>query len=125
MSIKTPLTCVCCPFGCRLEVEHEGNTVITVSGNRCPRGAKYAAQELVDPRRSLTTTVAITGASIARLPVKTTAPVPKNRICQIARDIQQIRVQAPVSCGDVLCDAVDGDSGIQLVATRSLAAMSS
>ncbi|MBO5753348.1 MAG: DUF1667 domain-containing protein [Proteobacteria bacterium] len=123
MKMHTPITCVCCPFGCCLDVEHEDKQVITVSGNRCPRGAKYAAQELVDPRRSLTTTVAITGASMARLPVKTTAPVPKARIVQIARDVQKIVVQAPISCGDILLDAVDGDASIQLVATRSLTAL--
>ena len=37
-------------------------------------GAKYARQEFTDPRRSLSTTVAIAGARWARLPVKTTRP---------------------------------------------------
>ena len=117
------ITCVCCPFGCRLEIEHDGTTYNTVAGNRCPRGVKYAAQELVDPRRSLTTSVPIAGAAIAQLPVKTSAPVPKNRILAIASDIQKLRIQAPVNCGDVLLEAVDGDDKIQLIATRSLPAV--
>ena len=122
MSQITEITCVCCPFGCRLAVEHEGEKIATVTGNRCPRGAKYAAQELVDPRRSLTTSIPIDNADIAQLPVKTSAPVKKANMLRIAAEIQKMRITAPVNCGDILLENVDGDPEIKLVATRSVPA---
>ena len=39
MERKT-LTCICCPIGCTIEAELEGNHVLSVRGNSCPRGEK-------------------------------------------------------------------------------------
>ena len=39
MERKT-LTCICCPIGCMIEAELEGNHVLSVRGNSCPRGEK-------------------------------------------------------------------------------------
>lgn len=38
------LTCICCPLGCQITAVTENKTVVGVSGNHCPRGAKYARQ---------------------------------------------------------------------------------
>jgi CxxC motif-containing protein len=88
--------CVGCPIGCPLELQHEGDEIIEVEGNDCKRGAKYAKQEFSDPRRSLSTTVAISGAVWGRLPVKTTGQVPKHQVLEAARTIHEIRCRAPV-----------------------------
>ena len=53
MERKT-LTCICCPIGCTIEAELEGNHVLSVRGNSCPRGEKYAKSELSNPVRTLT-----------------------------------------------------------------------
>ena len=37
--------CIVCPKGCRLSISQDGDK-INVSGNFCPRGVKYAQQEL-------------------------------------------------------------------------------
>ena len=35
---KKELTCICCPMGCALSVEMDGNQVVSISGNTCKRG---------------------------------------------------------------------------------------
>ena len=55
--------CTICPSECLLTVEVERDAdgavaeVRSVTGNRCPRGDKFAHQELTCPMRVLTTTV--------------------------------------------------------------------
>jgi CxxC motif-containing protein len=110
-------------MSCPLELAHEGDRIIEVEGNDCKRGAKYAKQEFLDPRRSLSTTVAISGAVWARLPVKTTGQVPKDRVMEAARTIHQIRCQAPVEIGQVLLEELLGEAGLDVVATRSMEAL--
>ena len=112
--------CVGCPIGCPLELEHEGNQIIEVAGNDCKRGAKYAKQEFWYPRRSLATTVAISGAVWGRLPVKTTGQVPKQQVMEAARVIHEIRCRAPVEAGQVLLEGLLGEAGLDVIATRSM-----
>lgn len=112
--------CIGCPIGCPLELEHEGDAIIEVAGNECKRGVQYARQEFSDPRRSLSTTVAISGAVWARLPVKTTGPVPKDRVLEAAREIHRVCCQAPVEAGQVLLQGLLGEPGLDVIATRSM-----
>jgi CxxC motif-containing protein len=109
-------------MSCPLELAHEGDRIIEVEGNDCKRGAKYAKQEFLDPRRSLSTTVAISGAVWARLPVKSTGQVPKDRVMEAARAIHQFRCQAPVEIGQVILEGLLGEAGLDVVATRSMEA---
>lgn len=44
------MTCIVCPNGCELEVEIVDGKCISVSGNLCPKGAQYAAQEVEAPK---------------------------------------------------------------------------
>ena len=32
------LTCIVCPLGCRIKVELDGDKIVSVTGNTCPRG---------------------------------------------------------------------------------------
>jgi CxxC motif-containing protein len=120
MAETDKLVCIGCPVGCPLELAHEGNHIIEVAGNDCRRGEKYAKQEFTDPRRSLSTTVAISDAVWARLPVKTTGQVPKDRVLEAARAIHQIRCRAPVEAGQVLLEGLLDETGLDVVATRSM-----
>ena len=120
MADTEKFVCIGCPVGCPLELAHEGNQIIEVAGNDCRRGAKYAKQEFTDPRRSLSTTVAISGAVWARLPVKTTGQVPKDQVMEAARVIHQIHCRAPVESGQVLLQGLLDETGLDVVATRSM-----
>ncbi|MDF1592560.1 MAG: DUF1667 domain-containing protein [Desulfobacterales bacterium] len=113
-------TCIGCPIGCPLHLEHDGNTIKEVSGYECDRGAKYAHQEFIDPRRSLSTTVAISGAMWPRLPIRTCKPIHKDQVLEAVRKIQALKLQAPVKMGQVLIRDFMGEKGIDVVACRTM-----
>lgn len=112
--------CIGCPLGCRLEVEaDEAGDVVEVRGASCRKGERYGAQEHTDPRRSVTTTVAIDGARWPRLPVKTAAEIPRDRVREAAANLASVRVRAPVRLGEVVVDDLLG-TGVAVVATRDM-----
>jgi CxxC motif-containing protein len=120
MAETRQFTCIGCPIGCPLQLEHEGNEIVEISGYECNRGAKYARQEFTDPRRSTSTTVAISGAMWGRLPVKVTDPVPKERVMEAVRKIHELHIEAPVKLGEVFIEDFLGEKGVHVVACRSM-----
>ncbi len=113
-------TCIGCPIGCPLQLEHEGGEIKEISGYECNRGAKYARQEFTDPRRSLSTTITISGALWDRLPVKVTGPILKDQVKDAVGRIHQLAVEAPVESGQILISDFMGEAGIHVVACRSM-----
>ena len=97
----------------------EGPEGTAVSGHECSRGEKYALQELADPRRVLTGTVRVTGGFLPRLPVKSSAPIPKKLIMEASRALSRINAVAPLRCGDIIAENFAG-SGADLISTRDL-----
>lgn len=114
------MTCIGCPIGCTLTVEISGSD-ISVRGNGCPNGAKYAKNEVTDPRRMLTSTVAVDNGTIARLSVRTAQEIPKNRIFDCMDAMKNIRAKAPVRIGDVVLKNCAG-TGIDVIATKNIEA---
>ena len=100
--------CTTCPSECLLTVKVErdadGNvaTVHSVTGNSCPRGDKFAHQELTCPMRVLTTTVAVSGGDEALLPVRTAEAIPLEIHAQAMDLIRGLVVEAPIRMGDVI-----------------------
>ena len=79
MSVETKqLNCINCPLGCLLTVTLEDGKITSVTGNTCPRGEKYAHQELTDPQRMLTSTVRIEGGELPLLPVVNVISYPQD-----------------------------------------------
>ena len=115
------LTCIGCPIGCALRVEIRGEE-ITVQGNTCPQGEKYAKAEVTCPMRMLTSTVCLSGGAIGRVPVKTAREVPKERMFDCMAEIRRVRADAPVNVGDVLIRDCAG-TGVDVIATRSVPAV--
>jgi len=120
MSESREFVCIGCPIGCPLVLTHTGREIVEIEGASCNRGAKYARQEFTDPRRALSTTVAITGARWSRLPVKVTRQVPKERVREAAQQIHRLRVAAPVRRGQDLMSGLLGDTDLEVVACRSM-----
>ncbi len=118
--MKRQLVCIVCPKGCRLTAEQTASGV-TVTGNSCPRGAAFAAQELTDPHRSLTTTVKTTSAALPLLPVRTDGELPKPLLRQAMAALGQITATGPLHCGDTVCEDLLG-TGVRVIATRDLPA---
>ena len=117
------LTCITCPIGCSLLAEGGEGEELRVSGNRCPRGAAYAREELLSPRRTVTATCRALGAGPAsvsrRIPCRTAEPFPKDRVDELLQAIYALNVSLPVERGRILIQDALG-LGIDVVATRTL-----
>ena len=108
------LTCIVCPQGCSLKVELDGKNIISVSGNTCPRGEKYAVSECTNPERCVTSTVRCENGEVVS--VKTDRPIPKGKIFECMEIINKQIVTLPISIGDVIISDV---FGANIVATQN------
>ena len=121
--MKKTFTCVVCPIGCELTVEYDENNhsadSIKVTGNTCPRGEKYAKTEIVSPERTLTSTVRTNSDILPMLPVKTSSPIPKDKLFEAMAVLNKVTVSVPVKTGDVIISDFITE-GINLVACRSV-----
>lgn len=115
------LICIGCPLGCPLTVEMKGTEVVSVTGNTCPNGDRYARKEVTDPRRTVTSTVRVLGGILPVVSVKTAQDIPKNKIFDCMQELATIRVKAPVQEGDVIVSNI-ADSGVPVIATKEIPA---
>ena len=115
--MKKSLICVSCPLGCLIEVEIENGEVVAVTGNTCKRGDAYARAEITNPVRSLTTSVKVENGMYAVAPVKSSGPVPKNKMFDCMKEINAVTINAPVKIGDVVIENILG-LGVDIVATN-------
>ncbi len=114
------MCCTTCPSGCALHVQTDGENVIGVEGNGCKRGCVFAAQELRDPQRMLTSTVLIElGGKQYLLPVKTRKPVSMRFTVPIMDAVRAVKISHPVHMGDVVIGNAGG-SGADVVACRNM-----
>lgn len=113
---KREFICIRCPLGCALSAEVAEGQVVSVSGNSCRRGADYAAQEAVAPRRTVTSSVRVSGGRRRLVSVKTVPDVPRESIFAVMAAIRSLSAPAPVQAGDVLLENIAG-TGSRLVAT--------
>lgn len=121
--MEKKFTCVVCPIGCELHIEYDEKTMneetFKVSGNTCPRGEKYAKTEIISPERTLTSTVRSDSKILTMIPVKTSAPIPKDKLFEAMQQLNGIAVKVPVKAGDILVENFISD-GINLVVCRSV-----
>lgn len=117
------LICITCPLGCHLSIDRGPGDALAVSGNHCPRGIRYAEEELLAPKRVISATARIAGAgmasAISRLPVRTSGPYPKEGVSEALKAIYALSVTLPVRRGQVLIKNLGGH-GVDVIATRSL-----
>lgn len=128
-------TCTLCPNGCLITVDFEnadsadsgpgpaqgGPVIKSVQGNLCPRGAEYARQEIVDPRRTVSTSILVEGGELPLTSVRLTAPIPKGRIMDAMAEIRRYKVKAPVKAGTVVIRDLLG-LGSNVIVTKTVGA---
>ena len=112
--MKRQLTCIVCPQGCSLEVEYIDGKVLSVTGNTCPRGAKYAEDECISPKRTVTSTVRCEDGSVVA--VKTSCAIPKDKVFSCMEIINKKIAALPIKIGDVIIDDVYGS---KIIATQN------
>ena len=85
--------CIVCPNGCTIEAQYEDDKIYSITGNKCKKGVDYVRQELIDPRRTISSSVRIEGAVLP--------------LCSV-RLINKITLTAPVEIGQVVIKNVCG-----------------
>ena len=114
--MKRELICILCPRGCSLTAQQTDGQW-TVTGNSCPRGAKYAINECTNPVRTVTSVLRISNRDGIMVSVKTAQPVSKACMGQVMETLRAATIQAPVRIGDVLLKNV---CGADILATKNI-----
>lgn len=118
MSQKKEFVCIVCPNSCRLSVE-EKNGEITVEGAGCKRGVEHGKNEYTNPKRMLTTTVAIQHGIHPRLAVISEKEIPKDKMKECLEELYGLELTAPVKYREVVVENIAG-TGINIVASRTM-----
>ena len=117
--MKKEIICTVCPRGCHIQVEGEGEKILSVEGYACKRGLDYASNEFAHPVRILTTLVKIDGVEGDLLPVRSDKPLPKEKLFDCMAVIRDAKVTLPVNRYDVIVADICG-TGVNIVATKSV-----
>lgn len=117
--MKKEIICTVCPRGCHIQVESDGNTILHMEGYTCKRGQEYASTEFAHPVRILTTTVKMAGQEHDLLPVRSTKPLPKEKIFECMEIIRGLNVTLPVRRYDVIVPDICG-TGVDIVAVKNV-----
>lgn len=101
--------CILCPNGCELSVElNEDNTILKLEGATCQRGDEYVQQELFAPQRNIATSVKVMGGNMPLVSVRLSEAIPKEKIFDVMDKIKKVKLEAPVSLGQVVIKNVLG-----------------
>lgn len=119
--MKKEIICTVCPRGCHIQVEGEGEKILSVEGYSCKRGLEYGSTEFAHPVRILTTTVKLAGVQNDLLPVRSTKPLPKEKVMDCMEIIRATAVKAPVERYAVIIPNIC-DTGVDIVATKTVEA---
>lgn len=119
------MICINCPIGCNLKVYGDNEENIRVEGNKCPRGLQYGKDEVLNPKRMVTSSVPLredenTGI-YQMISVKTSEAVPKELIFSVIKEIKSIDLKSKgikkIEVGDILLENVC-NTGVDIVATQ-------
>lgn len=117
--MRREFTCIICPNGCEIEATVENGRLVAAAGAACPRGRDYVQQELTAPRRTIASSVPVRNGELPLASVRLDAPVPKERIMDVMREIRGIRLDAPVYAGTVVIGNVLG-LGSNVIITKDV-----
>jgi len=117
--MKREFICIVCPNSCQLKVEYEGEKIIDINGAQCSKGEAFARNEITNPLRVFTGSVEVTNGNFHLVSVKTPVPIPKKYLKKVVEITYRIKVEAPVTIGQVVASNLFGED-IDLVATRKV-----
>jgi len=96
------LTCIECPKGCKITVDMDGDKITGITGFSCKKGEAYAREEIIDPKRILTSSVLTKGLELKMVPVRTSKPIPKSKLMEAMDEVKKIRLSKSINVGDVI-----------------------
>ncbi len=113
------VTCIICPIGCEIEVLSSDDKIEKIEGYQCKKGVKYAREEVVCPVRTLTSTLRVKNGNLPLVSVKTSPPVPKEKMFDVMDEFAKTEVSAPIKIGDILVKDILG-LGSDVLATKNI-----
>lgn len=105
------ITCILCPNSCEIDEEFQGGM--------CEKGAEYAKSEIISPKRVLTSSVKVAGGRDGLVSVRTSRPIPKEKLIEGCSVLRGIEVEKPIHIGDVIIKDFLVE-GTDLIATSEL-----
>jgi CxxC motif-containing protein len=120
--MRKEMICVICPNGCQLQAEiREGEalSVTEVTGNLCDKGPEWAKQEIVNPMRTIASSVLVEGGDFPMVSVRTDSPISLKNIFDVMKEIKMSQLKAPVRIGDIVIEKVAG-LDCNIIATRNV-----
>ena len=121
--IEKEFTCVVCPNGCSIKAEYaeeKPHKLVSVSGNRCPRGETWVKQEIEAPMRTFSSSVLVRNGDFIEASVRITDPSPLVKIFDVMAEIRKITAEAPLQIGQVLMENPAGTK-TKVIVTRNVA----
>ncbi len=110
------MTCIVCPNSCILTVTRNDDGSWKVTGNRCKRGEKFALEEKTAPKRTISSTVATCVPGAPVIPVRVSGDIPKEKIFDVMKEINGIKLNVRPAPGDAVIENVCG-LGVDVIAT--------
>ena len=117
MDKEEKITCILCPIGCEITIKKKNLSII--KGAKCNKGIKYSKNEITNPTRIITTSILVKNGNLPLVSVKTSKPIPKNKINNVLELIKAKSIEAPVKIGDIIIKNIL-ETGSDIIATRSI-----
>ena len=117
--MRKEIICTVCPRGCLITAEGTDQSVVSLKGEGCVRGRRFAEAEFLHPVRILTSTVRRTDTDTNVLPVRTSAPIPQELLLEAMEQIRTVSVTPPVKIHEVIIPDLLG-TGADLIAEKSI-----
>jgi len=119
MVVEKKITCILCPIGCEILAKIKEDECRIIEGSMCKRGEEYAINEVLNPKRMLTTSILIENGVWPLVSVKTSELIPKEKLFHVLKEIKKTTIQAPVRPGQIIIKNV-AETGINIIATKSV-----
>lgn len=117
MNDEANITCILCPIGCEIRINKK--ELFIIDGAKCKKGIEYSKNEVLNPKRILTTSILVRNGNIPLVSVKTNKPIPKDKIFKILKIIKNTSVNAPIEIGEIIIKNIL-DTGSDIIATKTI-----
>lgn len=117
MNEKT-ITCTICPSSCCIIVKGTEDSIESIEGYICRRGAEYAEAEYLHPERNLTAIVKAKDYKTPVVSVRTSKPVPKDKQMECMHILRELEVEPPYEIGRVILENILG-TGSDIILTNN------
>lgn len=111
---RTQFPCKGCGNGCFLEITYHTKEILSIQGNGCDGGKRYAAQQLLRDKISLSLPT-IDGRKVA---VVSTEAIPLQYHTFCLKQLAEMQLETPVCKGETIWE--DWKTGICMVADENL-----